>query len=162
MQRDAWTFEGSVEVTVNIFSLHAGQLVVGKDIVDQTWPRHTIPIFKKYFSKTPTYDDWSNDHGMALMTFAQLIRHFGWQSMRKFMHDYEVDIKAGHSDKLPKNNQDKIDQWVLRYSRIVGRNIKPQFQMFGLPVSDKLDEQLRGLEAWCPINEQDSEIFFSK
>ena len=98
---------------------------------------------------------------MALVTFAQLIKHFGWQSMYKFMSDYEVDIKNKRN--LPKSNQAKIDQWILRYSRIVGRNIRPQFEMFGLPVpnKEKIDKELNGLELWCVEEEKDAEKFFT-
>lgn len=141
--------------------MHAVQFVIGKEIVDQAWPRDRIPEFKKYFSKTPNYEDWKNNCGMALMTFAQLIKHFGWSAMHKFMKDYENDIK-NYDHRLPKSNQDKIDQWVVRYSKIVSRNIKPQFQMFGLPVSEKVDKKLAGLEPWCPVEEKDPNVFFSK
>jgi hypothetical protein len=98
---------------------------------------------------------------MALMTFAQLIRHFGWDSMRTFMKNYEADIDKQDTS-LPKNNQEKIDQWVIRFSKIVSRNIKPQFEMFGLPVSQHVDNDLSGLEKWCPLEEKDSNKFFKE
>jgi hypothetical protein len=98
---------------------------------------------------------------MALCTFAQLIKHFGWDSMRTFMKNYEIDINR-HDASLPKSNQDKIDQWVIRYSKIVSRNIKPQFEMFGLPVSEHVDTTLRGLVKWCPFEEKDPNLFFKE
>jgi len=101
------------------------------------------------------------DYGMALCTFAQLIKHFGWDSMRLFMKNYEKDINDDDSS-LPKSNQDKIDQWVIRFSKIVSRNIKPQFEMFGLPVSNHVDTTLHDLEKWCPLEEKDPDIFFSE
>ena len=96
---------------------------------------------------------------MALMTFAQLIKHFGWDSIRQFMKEYEKDIER-HTN-LPQSNQDKIDQWVIRYSKIVSRNIKPQFKMFGLPVSDHVDAQVSKYSSWFPQEEKSSEVFFS-
>jgi hypothetical protein len=160
MQRSEWTFDGCGEVTVNIFSMHATKFVIGQDIINQAWPLGVKGSFKNYFAKVPNYDDWKADCCMALMTFAQLIKHFGWESMRKFMKDYEQDKTNNHAA-LPKNNQEKIDQWVLRYSRIVGKNIKPQFEMFGLPVSNHINDQLRDLPAWCPENEKDGNVFFA-
>jgi hypothetical protein len=97
---------------------------------------------------------------MALMTFAQLIKHFGWKSMRQFLKEYEKDIET--KNHLPKSNQEKIDQWVIRYSKIVSRNIKPQFLMFGLPVSDYVDLLVSKYEGWCPEEEKDSQVFFSE
>ena len=37
LQRDQWTFEGSVEVTVNLFSMHACEFVIGNKIIHQKW-----------------------------------------------------------------------------------------------------------------------------
>lgn len=160
MQRGEWTFDGAGEVTVNIFSMHAFNFVIGHHVLDQEWPKNVSNDFAKYFSKQPNYQDWQNNVGMALMTFLQLIKHFGWSAMRKFMKNYEEDIKKGEN--LPQSNQDKIDQWVLRFSKVVRRNIKPQFEMFGLPVSAYVDEQLVDLKPWCPSEEKDPALFFSK
>ena len=158
MQRDEWTFDGSGEVTVNLFSMHAFHFLIGKEVPKIKWLFDQRANFKKFFSKQPTYDDWQNDFGMALATFAQLIKHFGWKPMYEFMKEYENDIK--NKANLPQNNQDKIDQWVLRYSRILKRNIKPQFQMFGLPVSDRHDHELMSYQSWIVESEKNADKFF--
>ncbi len=62
MQRNEWTFDGSVEVTVNLFSMHACEFVVGNKIIKQKWLRDQIREFEKYFSKQPTYEDWKSDN----------------------------------------------------------------------------------------------------
>jgi hypothetical protein len=77
MQRSEWTFDGCAEVTVNIFSMHAMEKIVGFPIAKQEFLTKCKKEFQQYFSKIPSYDDWKNSCGMALMTFAQLIRHFG-------------------------------------------------------------------------------------
>lgn len=159
MQRSKWTFDGSGEVTVNIFSMHAFEMLLGQKVTEQRWPRDCMEDFPKYFSKQPTFEDWKDNFGMALMTFAQLIKHFGWQPMYKFMSDYENDLKT--KSNLPKKEQDKIDQWVIRYSKIVGKNLKPHFEMWGLPVSDDVEDELDDLEPWCKENEKDPAQFFS-
>ena len=58
MQRGEWTFDGCGEVTVNIFSMHATEMVVGKKLVNQSWPRDRISEFKKFFSSQPNYQKW--------------------------------------------------------------------------------------------------------
>jgi hypothetical protein len=161
MQRSEWTFDGCGEVTVNIFSMNAYQRINGVPILEQTWPRNQMKRFAKFFSKTPDYKDWKSDCCMALMTFVQLIKHFGWSKMNDFMKQYEDDIKNNKVDVLPgNNNQNKIDQWVIRYSLLVSRNIKPQFEMFGLPVSSNVDEKIGHLEKWCPVEEKDPNLLF--
>jgi hypothetical protein len=52
----------------------------------------------------------------------------------------------------------------LRYSRIIGRNIRPQFELWGLPVTDSVDEKLKDLPEWCPKEDiyPDPLNFFNK
>jgi hypothetical protein len=76
-----------------------------------------------------------------------------------FMSEYENDRK-NEKNNLPKTNQDKIDQWVIRFSKIIGRNIKPQFKLWGLPVSDSVDAQVNHFKAFFPQEETDAKLFF--
>jgi hypothetical protein len=110
--------------------------------------------YTAYFKNGPSYEGWSNKCELALYTFAQLIKHFGWSSMKKFLRTYEKDM-VNNKSALPVDNHDKINQWVIRYSKIVNLNIKDQFKFWGLPVSDKVDEIVGHLEGWCPKNEID-------
>ena len=161
MQRDEWTFDGSTEVTVNLFSMHAMMRMLNLDLTEIKWLRDQASSFADYFRTTPNYSDWQNNFGLALVTFAQLIKHFGWQPMYTFMKNYEIDI-ANEAATLPVTNQDKIDQWVVRYSQIINLNIKPQFEMFGLSVSDAVDAELSHLSLWSLPKEKQSQNFFAK
>ena len=162
MQRDEWTFDGSTEVTVNLFSMHAMMRLLNLDLTEIKWLRDQASSFDDYFRSPPDYLDWQNNFGLALVTFAQLIKHFGWQPMYTFMKNYEIDIGNAEAAALPVTNQDKIDQWVLRYSQIINLNIKSQFEMFGLPVSDAVDAKLSNLKPWSMPKEKQSQHFFTK
>lgn len=152
LQRDEWTFDGSTEVTVNFFSMHAYTYVLGKKLNQIDWLKDQKDEIDLYFSKSTdsTYDEWKDAFGLALYTFALLIKKFGWASMYEFLHDYEKDIDNGTN--LPKNNQQKLDQWVIRYSKICGHNLRPHFEKFGLPISESVDEDLWD---WAILNKQD-------
>jgi hypothetical protein len=139
--------------------MHAMESVIGYKVVKQPWIIGQRHLFKKFFKKQPTYDDWQGNCYMAIMTFAQLIKYFGWEPMYKFMSDYEIDIK-NKSDSLPKDNQEKIDQWVLRYSKILQKNIKPHFEMWGLPVSDSVAIILQDLPEWSAKEATDPDVFY--
>ena len=146
LQRDEWTFDGSVEVTVNIFSMHAYDAILRKSVNDITWLEDQKTSLKKYFACEPTYDDWQRECCVAVFLFAQLIKNFGWDSMKQFMKEYEESISKGTH--LPQSNQDKIDQWILRYSKIIGKNVTSHFQMFGLPVSNEIEDELKEFPSW--------------
>jgi len=123
MQRTEWTFAEAVEVTVNLFSMHAFYVLLDKNVTKQKWLLDKSKQFEKYFSEPggPTFNNWKTNLGMALV---------------------------------------KIDQWVLRYSKIVGKNIKPHFLMFGLPVTDKYDQILQDLEPWIVESDKKADHFF--
>ena len=146
MQRDEWTFDGSVEITVNLFSMHTFYTMLGQNVTEIEWLRGQEQQITEYFDSTQSYDLWKKRCGVGLYTFALLIKHFGWEALYTFLKNYEDDIVNGAST-LPKDNQEKIDQWVIRYSNIINYNIKNYFSMFGLPVSDNIDEQLLGFES---------------
>lgn len=149
MQRDEWTFDGSIEVTVNFFSLHAYHLLVGQDIDQVYWLSEQKSSISRFLAKqSATFEDWKSDPGVDLYTFAVLFKHFGWNSIYKFLKEYERDLndKASAYLTLPNDNQEKLDQWVLRYSKIVGCNIGPHFRRFGLPVSKDVDKRLADLK----------------
>ena len=73
MQRDEWTFDGSVEVTVNLFSMHAFHCLLDKHVTKQQWLRDQYNNFSKYFSKEPNYNDWQNDFGIKGFTKLEFI-----------------------------------------------------------------------------------------
>ncbi len=80
--------------------------------------------------------------------------------MYRFLAEYEHDLKTDKS-KVPKNNQQKIDQWVIRYSNIIQKNIKPQFESFGLPVSEEVDKQVKKYPEWSLVDElKNPSLFF--
>lgn len=141
--------------------MHAMLYLSGQAILETEFVRDRKREFKDYFDQNPSYERWKSNCCLALMTFAQLIKHFGWEPMYRFMSDYEYDMKHNRGA-LPKSNQDKIDQWIIRYSKIINRNIKPQFELWGLPVSENVDAYVNGLDIFCPVDEVDSNVFFSK
>ena len=163
MQRSEWMFDDTGDVTVMLFSMHVVyKMSGGTPVYKQQWLMDQAGKFEKFFADQPTYERWQGNYGMKLVTFASLIKHFGWPAMKTFLKNYERDINNPNArNMLPVTNQDKIDQWVIRYSRIVQRNIKPHFQMFGLPVSSSVDARVAHLPGWCVENEKKAKVFFS-
>lgn len=147
MQRSEWTFYTAIEVTCNIFSLHAFCDLMNRPLEEIKWLDWKSRKLTGYLNKPPTYEDWKQNAQYALYLFVLLIKAFGWQAMYRFMREYEEDI-AKNVTCLPKSDADKIDQWVVRFSRIVGKNLKAHFEKFGLPVTDAVDFLVGDLEPW--------------
>ena len=52
----------------------------------------------------------------------------------------------------PKNDDEKRDQWLIRLSRTVGRNLTRFFEAWGIPVSESAKQAVADLPEWMPEN----------
>lgn len=151
MQRDEWTFDGTVEVTVNIFSLYANERFCGEKPWQCHWLRNQLNGAERYLAKGTSFEDWKNDPGVALMIYAQLVRDFGWESYRKVFRHYET-LPGGEK---PTIDQDKIDHWFGIFSEIVEFNLTPLVMFWGIPLSRDAVTKLAksGLSYFLPDDE---------
>ncbi len=58
--------------------------------------------------------------------------------------------RAAPKDELPKNDDEKRDQWMVRLSKTAGKNLGPFFQAWGVPVSQAAPDEIKKLPAWMP------------
>ncbi len=158
MKREEWTFDGSGDVIANLFTMHSFYDMLGKEVNELDWLHDKRDQITEYFTRSDhSYEDWrANSNAIGLYMFALLIKSFGWESIYRFMEEYEEDIRSGYE--VSGGNGGKLDQWVLRYSRICGYNVRPHFLKFGLPVSERVSVELAELE---PLSlETDTGLFF--
>ncbi|CAH1240427.1 TCAF1 [Branchiostoma lanceolatum] len=146
MQRGAWTFEGTTEVTCNIFTLHAMHTLVGIDPWRHPWLRNQWKDIHQYLKK-PCYNAWKENPGVGLGVYAQLAHHFGWEPYKKVFREYERDVHP------PSDNQDKIDRWVIRFSRTVRRNLVPLFEFWGLSAGETAKAEVSEFPSFLPKDE---------
>ena len=122
MERSQWDFP---EATTNVFVLYALDHIFKMNITHVVYNIKEMPAF----FYVAFY--WS--------------QRFGWESFQTFFTNYEVDI-TNKAATLPNTKQEKIDQWTIRYSRIVGGNVISHFQYYGIMPSEAfVSQQLAGL-----------------
>ena len=146
-QNGDWTFNGTGEVTVNLFSLYILDTVCPKApkhgaIV----PESRVKNMKKYFIDGAQFSKWQSDPFLALIMYVQLREAFGWEAFKKVIAQYRTLGKDEH----PKNDEEKRDQWMVRFSRVVGKNLGPFFQAWNVPTSDAARKSVSDLPAWMP------------
>ncbi|MGV3661663.1 MAG: M60 family metallopeptidase [Prosthecobacter sp.] len=148
-QRDTFTFDGTGEVTNNVIGMYCYEAVLGKDwlighggISEQARKEHVQKI-KKAANKWQT---WKSDPFLALTTYIQLIQAFGWESWNKYLHSF-ADPSFGPA---PKGDDESRDQFLVRYSKITGKNLGPFFDAWGIPVSSAAKAEVGKLDAWMP------------
>jgi hypothetical protein len=141
-------FDGTVEVTVNIFTLHAMDTICHLKPWIHSWLQDQMSDTKEYIEKGSEFDQWKGNPGVALFIYAQLIREYGWDSYKAIFREYEETKPNLDSD------QEKIDHWIMTFSKQVGYNLVPLFKFWGFPISDSTVDDLEEL----PIPEISDEL----
>lgn len=152
-QQSDWTFDGTGEVTNNLFSLYGGERLNNADQGGDYLHSHpaVTPVerrkrLSKYLASGAKFSDWQGDPFLALTMYIQLRRTFGWEPFQKVFAEYNALPAA----ERPKNEMEKRSQWMLRFSRAVGKNLGPFFDAWGVPVSEAVKKEVVSLPVWMP------------
>lgn len=147
-QHDAWTFDGTGEVTCNLFTLYVHDTVCADDAQTNSkqWlAKHRQGMVLHLEAGAP-FDKWKSDPFLALIMYIQLQQDFGWETYKRVFTEYRALSPA----ELPKSDDEKRDQWMIRFSRACGRNLGPFFQTWGIPTSQAARDQIKNLPEWMP------------
>ena len=148
-QRGDFTFDGTGEVTNNVIGMYCYEAVLQKDwlightaITEEARSEH-IQKIKKASNK---WQVWKSEPFTALTTYIQLMQEFGWESWRKYLYSFD-DPKFGPA---PKGDDERRDQFLVRYSKIANKNLGPFFDAWGIPVSSAAKAEVSKLDPWMP------------
>jgi len=148
-QSPDWTFEGTGEVTVNLFTLYV------LDKVCKIPPERTrkelsregrVEAIRRYIGAGAKFEDWKRDPFLALIMYVQIQEAFGWDAFKKVFAEYR-ELKP---NERPRTDDEKRDQWLVRLSRTVGRNLSRFFEVWGVPVSEQAKQVVSDLPIWMP------------
>jgi hypothetical protein len=150
-QNADWTFDGTVEVTENLFSLYAFEKICHSDPLEAhpalakgAWVRN----MNRYFAGGARFEQWKQDPFVGLIMYIQLKNAFGWEPFVKTFRQYQ----ELPSSERPKSDEQKRDQWMVRFSQTIGKNLGPFFQAWGIPTSEQARDSIQSLPQWLPEN----------
>jgi len=147
-QHGDWTFDGTGEVTVNLFTLYAYEVVSGTPVMANE--RGSVAFVREQLAKvdwaSPDFEAWKADPFLALAMYVQLQHAFGWQAFIDTFRAYDQLDDA----ERPRTDAAKRDQWLVRFSRTVGRDLGPFFQAWGVPTSEEARASITDLPSWMP------------
>ena len=147
-QEGDWTFDGTTEVTVNLFTLYVYEFLCGIPVSEN--PRGSASFqssqMASYDFDDPDFEQWKREPFLALVMYEQLQQAFGWEAFREVFATY----RALPDDRRPKSDHGKRDLWLVLFSRQVGRNLGPFFQAWGVPTSPVARESVADLPVWLP------------
>jgi len=148
-QRGDFTFDGTTEVTNNVLGLHVFEAVLGKDktighteVTPEAQKKHIAEIRKA----SNKFALWKKEPFLALTTYIQLVDGFGWDAWKSYLYSFS-DTAFGPA---PKNDDEKRDQFLVRYSKITKKNLGPFFDFWGIPVSSTAKAEVAKFETWMP------------
>jgi len=151
-QRPAWTPEGTTEVTCNLFSLYIfhhcldkADPTVGHTAMSQEAREKNI---KKHLAIRAPFDAWKRDPFLALISYWQLVDAFGWDKLKEVLASYENPAFGP----TPKTEAEKRDQWMVRYAKIVKKDLGPFYDRWGIPVSEGAKQEISSLDPWMPAD----------
>ncbi|ESN97062.1 hypothetical protein HELRODRAFT_143641, partial [Helobdella robusta] len=141
MQQSEWTFEGTLEVTSNVFNLYGMKKIGNLDCWTVPWLNKQIWKGVGYLNNGSDFEIWKNDAGVALHTYAQLADTFGWAIYKQVFRRYQ---NMSRKEK-PNNNQEEIDKWFIIFSEECKFNLAPLAAFWGIPLSQDAINKLEDL-----------------
>lgn len=146
-QEGDWTFDGTGEVTCNLFALHAIDTICKPEPGDRGHAAvNEPPSVAKHIADGAKFEKWKGDPFLALQMYIQLQREFGWEPFKRVFAEYRSLDKAMR----PKNDAEKRDQWMTHFSLTVGRDLGPFFEAWGVPTSESARKAIAHLPCWMP------------
>jgi hypothetical protein len=150
-QEKAWTFAGTGEVTVNLFSLYLCETLCGRGI-DRAWGGNVVRAKQRFArhrrdgTKPWLGDGGKEDLALRLYLYVQLQQAFGWRAFTDVFAEYRTLTK----EQLPTDDAARRDEWLIRMSRRVQKNLGPFFVGWGLETSDEARRAVADLPEWLP------------
>ena len=143
-----WTFDGTGEVTCNLFTLYVFEQACGTkpDGHKRLSPEVLERRIKAHLAAGADFNKWKSDPFLALMMYMQLQAEFGWEAFQKVFAEY----RGLAASERPRTDDERRDQWLVRFSRTVGKNLGPFFQTWGVPTSQGARQSIADLPVWLP------------
>ncbi|MGC4005457.1 MAG: M60 family metallopeptidase [Pirellulales bacterium] len=126
-----WTYEGTGEVTVNIFSMYTFDTLHPNAKQHDAVSKRDATMAKMWSENGPP-DNWRRDLFYAVFMFADLKDAYEWPAFHRFFELY----KRMPDGERPKTDLEKHDGWLVNFSTIVGQNIQPLMDAYGVTTSE--------------------------
>ncbi len=151
-QNALWVYRGTTEVTVNLFSLYVFEKMCSLGPADNihggVLPKNRERSLARYFQNGRKFETWQKDPFLALYMYSMIQEEFGWEPFTDVFKAY----RAAKQSDLPKNDNQKRDQWMVRLSARLGRNLGPYFEAWGVPTSETARQSIAQLPVWMPTD----------
>ena len=140
----AWTFDGTMQVTCEIFALHAMHKLSNRRPWIHSWISDSLKKTEQFLKDGANFQKWKESADIALFIYAQLAREFGWESYKKVFRRYDTMDASIEQE----NDTVKIDMWFEIFSEVVEYNLAPLASFWNIPLSS---EKVADLQKTYPV-----------
>ncbi|MBK8974756.1 MAG: hypothetical protein IPM29_02410 [Planctomycetes bacterium] len=143
---NVWTFDDSVEVTVNVFSAWTYVAALQRPAVmgHQHWRTDLLAENLAASFTAKPYGEKS--HRERCLFWVHLIEEFGWDQVRAVFGTYAEMPR----DQLPRDDLGKRSLFLEVWSRQVGHDLGPLFAAWGIEVTEAAAAHVAALPAFTP------------
>lgn len=145
-QEGSWTFNGTGEVTNNLFSLYGCEKINGLPHPGEMTLEKRKEKIERHLAKGAKFSDWQSDPFLALVMYDQIREAFGWTPFTKAFAEYR------RQNLNPQGEAAQIDTWMVQISRATGRNLGPFFTAWGIPITESARASVATLPGWMPTD----------
>lgn len=144
-QHKSWTYQGCGEVTVNIFSIYALDVVNGGS--DRGSRDKALADAKKYLSKPLADRNWMTVKGelferLAFYTILEM--ELGWAPFKQVFREYRELPLEQHL----KSDVDRASDFMVRMSKASNKDLGPYFTQWGVQVNGAALQKTKAYPAW--------------
>lgn len=152
-----YTFDGSIEATVNLFSAHAYNRLGISPKGGWAWTVDPKQVAEKARKATDAKTPYAKaDVGTKLAMFLQLRDAFGWEPVAAVLKSYSDD-QSKDPNLLPKNPQAERDAFLIRMSRQAKHDLYPFLHdLWGIEITPEARRKTADLKPWMPEGFGDS------
>lgn len=147
-QRGDYNFEGTTEVTCNVFVLYA---IDKMKLTGRSIHMKLDLLGQRYLARGPNFTEWQQDSGTGLSFYWGMIKTFGWKPYKKMFRAY---WRLSRKER-PRTDDQKRDLFLEIMSKAARRNLGPYFKRWGIPVSDGALKGVARLPSWYGPAEPD-------
>ncbi|MGN0832480.1 MAG: M60 family metallopeptidase [Kiritimatiellia bacterium] len=143
-QNRAWTPEGTSEVTVNLFTLHALETVAGANVRDERYPcgaQRAQRRVREWVERGKRFEQWKQDYFLALEPYLRIREAYGWDAYRRTFARY---LEPGF--RQPGSDAEKWNVFARELSKSVNADMGAALAAWSIP----LDEATRAACAAYP------------
>ncbi len=145
-----YTFDGSIEATVNIFSVYTRDMHGIKGKAGWGWTTYPPKVMGQALTSVEKGGYTKVGVGQKLAMFLQIRDGFGWDAWKRIFLTYDHDAVA-NPDRLPTSDAEKRDEFLIRASESVEHNLtKFMRDYWGLELGQAALDRVAGLPDWMP------------